>query len=151
MLQREQHEFVHTNFVYTNNAAALGHFRRLSDTQITCDFTMDNPTNTPHKAPAADKQPDSLKDIRVLNDPDLTFGLPKKLFWGGIAITLAFTYMLPWYIGLMFGMVYFATAYAIHKDDPHALPMWTRALRRGTHWSAGVYRVRRVKYFNVQE
>lgn len=96
-------------------------------------------------------QGDALKDIRVLNDPDLAFGLPKKLFWGGIALTLVFGYMLPWVIGVLFGMVYFATAYAIHKDDPHALAMWTRALRRGTHSSAGSYRLRRIRYFHIKE
>ncbi|WKB50504.1 hypothetical protein [Eleftheria terrae] len=90
----------------------------------------------------------ALQDAKVLNDEDLTAGLPSKFFWGGIVASVAVAFLfksVPW-IGLLFAFVYFSAMYGIHKDDPKGADGWTSALQRPSHWSGASARRRRVVY-----
>jgi hypothetical protein len=88
----------------------------------------------------------SLKDVSVMNDDGETLGLPSSLFFLGVATTLVFTFMLRWYIGAAFGLVYFLAMYTIHDEDPKALQSWADALlgRRHVVWSGGKFKNRRI-------
>ncbi len=88
---------------------------------------------------------DRLKDVAILNEEGLTLGLPTQLFWGGIALSAVFGFLLLWLVGLLFGIVWFISMYAIHKDDPRALPLWVRSFRAPKHKYAGSYRSRRMR------
>ncbi len=79
-----------------------------------------------------------LKEVQVLSQDQQTFGLPTPIFGGGFASSVAFMFILPWYIGFLFGVVYFFAAYTIYKTDNRALSAWKRALsKRSNSWSAG--------------
>ncbi len=88
-----------------------------------------------------------LREVQVLSQDQLTSGLPTKIFGGGLALSVAFMFILPWYIGVLFGVVYFFAMYSIHENDSRAIVAWRRALtKRSNYWSAG--QVKR-KRFNV--
>ncbi len=79
-----------------------------------------------------------VDEVQVLSQEHLTYGLPTKVFGGGLFLTVAFVFVLPWYIGVLFGVVFFVCMYAIHETDVRALLAWGRVLRRHTaYWSAG--------------
>ena len=105
--------------------------------------------------PSSETSPDdALQDVTVINDEDLAFGLPRTLFWGGVALTLGFAFVFKsiFYItSPLFALVYFTAMYAIHKDDPRGGQGWARALRRGSTWSGGSYKSRRVRYLQERE
>ena len=89
-----------------------------------------------------------LKEVRAFTSEHLTLGLPTPVFGGGVALTVAFMLILPWFIGLAFGAVYFYAMFAIHAHDARALHAWRRSLsKRATYWGAGS--VRRRKFLIV--
>lgn len=73
-------------------------------------------------------------------------GLPSTIFFGGVTLTLLFFFMLPWFIGIAFGLVFFTAMYTIHRDDPKALQGWMNAafMRRKEVWSGGTYKGRKI-------
>ena len=82
-----------------------------------------------------------LKEVQAFTCEPLTLGLPTPLFGGGVALTVAFTIILPWFIGLAFGAVYFYAMFAIHAHDARARHAWRRSLsKRATYWGAGSIR-----------
>jgi len=85
-----------------------------------------------------------LKEVQVLSQDQQTFGLPTPIFGGGLALSVAFMFILPWYIGLLFGVVYFFVMYTIHQTDNRAIAAWRRALtKQGNSWSAGAAKRKR--------
>ncbi len=102
-------------------------------------------------AEQSQQRDNSLLEIRAMNDDGLTFGLPMSLFWGGLGLCIAFSFILMWWIGFLFGFVYFSAMYAIHADDPRAVEAWRRAYGRPKIWSGGVALKRRINYKNLDE
>lgn len=89
-----------------------------------------------------------LREVQVLSQDQLVFGLPNQIFGGGLALTVTFMFILPWYIGLLFGVVYFFSMYTIHESDSRAIVAWRRALtKRSNYWSAG--EVKRKKFLVI--
>lgn len=79
-----------------------------------------------------------LTEVSVLSNQETTYGLPSTIFVAGFILTVGFMVILPWYIGVLFGVVYFYVMYSIHETDLRAIDAWVRALRRQhNHWSAG--------------
>ncbi|RZI40353.1 hypothetical protein EGT07_23715 [Herbaspirillum sp. HC18] len=107
------------------------------------------PANRPHDE--RDQKDQSLKDVRIMNDEGLTFGLPGTLFWGGVALTLVFAFILPIIFGVAFGLVYFMAMYGIHTNDPKALEAWVEAMGRNTVWSGGSHKGRQISYLLERE
>jgi hypothetical protein len=93
----------------------------------------------------------ALRDVRVMNDEGLTFGLPGPLFFGGLALSGAFAFLLPWFVGVLFGIVYFMAMYGIHTNDPKALTAWVEALNRCNVWSGGTNKGRQIFYLSEGE
>lgn len=89
---------------------------------------------------------DSLRHVSVMNDEGLTLGLPSMIFAGGVVMTLTFMFLLPLWIGALFGTVYFMAMYAIHKDDTKAFEGWVNAAlkKRKEVWSGGTYKGRKI-------
>lgn len=96
---------------------------------------------------------DALRHVSVMNDEGLTYGLPSQLFWGGIVLSLAFSFLLSWVIGVLFAAVYFTAMYSIHKDDSKALKGWVdAALRRRLEvWSGGINKSRKIYYIDNKD
>lgn len=96
---------------------------------------------------------DSLRNVSVMNDEGLMYGLPSKLFIGGAGLSILLTFMLPWYIGVVFGVVYFSSMYSIHKDDPQALQGWIDAIfnHRKERWCGGKNKGRNIYFINNKE
>jgi hypothetical protein len=88
---------------------------------------------------------EKLKDVAVLNDEDLTLGLPTRLLYAGAGLSVILAFLLPIVIGVLFGFVYFSSMYAIHKDDPRALQLWINTIVRPNYVSAGIRRRRSVR------
>ncbi|MGK5033196.1 hypothetical protein [Janthinobacterium sp. MDT1-19] len=93
---------------------------------------------------------DSLRNVSVMNDEDMAYGLPTKIFYGGAALSIAFTLMLPWYTGVLFGTIYFTSMYTIHRDDPTAMQGWIDAAlnKRKDKWSGGINKGRKIYFIN---
>lgn len=97
---------------------------------------------------------DALQDVTVMNDEELKYGLPSHYFFGGVAMTVAFGFVMKkvwWLISPTFALIYFTAMYAIHKDDPRGAQGWVRAMRRGSFWSAGQTKSRRVHFLQSRE
>ena len=99
------------------------------------------------------QQNDALKNIGIMNDEDTKFGIPNTLFFGGIGLSLVFCFMLRWWTGLAFAIVWFLTMYEIHKDDPHALKAWINAavLKRCDIWTSGTHKQRIIYLLGDEE
>lgn len=82
---------------------------------------------------------DALKDVRVLNDDDTTFGLPGMIFYGGLAMfgALIFVMRSAWYFPAVAAVIYFMAMFPIHENDPRGLWNWLGALKRPAYWSGG--------------
>lgn len=98
-----------------------------------------------------DQQNQSLKDVRIMNDEGLTYGLPSTLFFGGLALSTVFVLVLPWITGVAFALVYFLAMYQIHANDPKALQAWAEAMRRCSVWSGGSHKGRQIFYLLERE
>lgn len=93
-----------------------------------------------------DLQSDSLRHVQAFNDEGLSYGIPTTIFWGGVVLSLTFSFLLKWYIGIVFAFVYFLAMYEIHKDDPKALQAWLDAAisRRTDVWVTEVSKKRKI-------
>lgn len=91
--------------------------------------------------------------LDALNKEDLFFGLPSKVFWGGIASTLAFAFVLRsvWYLSAVWMFIYFITAFAMHEDNPKAGRSWIKALRQPTRWQARSFRYKSLHLINKDQ
>lgn len=96
---------------------------------------------------------DSLRNVSVINDEGLLYGLPSKLFIGGAALSVALMMVLTWYTGVAFAAIYFPAMYAIHKDDPLAFQGWMDAIfnRRKDRWCGGKNKGRSIYFINDKE
>ena len=92
------------------------------------------------------KQEQSLKEVQVFNVEATWYGIPKKIAYGTLAMSLAFLQVMPWYFCVLFLIVALFTLGAIYTDDPRALVAWKRGFRSKTHWSAGVYKRRTITF-----
>jgi hypothetical protein len=90
------------------------------------------------------KENRALQEVRVFSEVPLIFGLPSKLFVGGLVMSGAMALMVAWYIGLVVGGIYFGVMFAIHADDEKGLQAWTRSFGRSPLWTADKVRHRRV-------
>ena len=91
-------------------------------------------------------QTDALQHVQIFNDEGLTYGIPTTIFWGGVVLSLTFSFILKWYVGIAFGFVYFLAMYEIHKDDPKALEAWLDAAKskRPDVWVTEVSKKRKI-------
>lgn len=91
--------------------------------------------------------------LQALNKDDLLFGLPPKVFWGGVATTLAFGFILKsvWYLSIVWMFVYFVAAFAMHEDNPKAARSWIKALRQPTRWQARSFRYKSLNLINKDQ
>jgi hypothetical protein len=90
------------------------------------------------------KENKALQEIRVFSEVPLIFGLPSKLFVGGLVMGGAMALMVAWYIGLTIGVIYFGVMFAIHAEDDKGLQAWTRSFGRAPLWTLNTVRHRRV-------
>jgi hypothetical protein len=95
-------------------------------------------------------QQDALRDVSVLNEDGMKYGLPAQLLYGGLGLTLTFLIMLPWWVGPLFAAIYFTAMYEIHKDDAKALSGWLKAATRQRKevWIGGRKRSRNIYYID---
>jgi hypothetical protein len=92
-----------------------------------------------------------LREVQVLSHEQLILGLPSKIFGGGLALSVAFMFILPWYIGVIFGVIYFFAMYTIHEKDSRAIIAWRRALtKRSNYWSAGQIKRKRFIVIDIE-
>lgn len=96
---------------------------------------------------------DALSHVTVLNDEDLIGGIPTKIFWPAVAFTVILIYAIPWYLGALFGVIFFTTMFTIHKDDPQALEAWMKvAFSRFTNqWIGGTHKLRKIYFIDDKE
>ena len=112
---------------------------------------MSSPSNDQDDNTRLDK--DALNHVSVLNDEDLIGGMPTRIFWTGVAATIVFIYLIPWYLGVMFAVVFFTTMFTIHKDDPKALEAWIKVVfsARFDRWSGGSHKARKIYFIDNKE
>ena len=92
------------------------------------------------------KQEQALKEIQVFNAEAAWYGIPKKLAYATMAMSMAFLQIMPWYFCLLFLIIALYTLSAIYTDDPRALLAWKRGFSSKTHWSAGVSKRRTITF-----
>ena len=84
-------------------------------------------------------QKQAFKQVKVLTSRDEFFGIPSKVFYNVVAISIGLGVLLrsP-IVSIVFLGVLGIPAYHIHKNDPFALQIWVRAVtRRYSRWCAG--------------
>jgi hypothetical protein len=97
---------------------------------------------------------ENLRDLNVINDENLTFGIPAKFFWLGFVSTIAFAVVLRavWFLAPLWMLVYYLAIFGIHKDNPNAARAWQRALfRRPVVWGAGNHKKRTFIFLSNRE
>lgn len=96
---------------------------------------------------------DSLNHVSVLNDQDLSFGMPTQLFWGGVIMSVVFLYVLPWYFAVLVAGIFFTAMFTIHKDDPGAFDAWMKVIKPGRieRRSGGSHKPRNVYFIDKKD
>lgn len=96
---------------------------------------------------------DALNHVSVLNEEDLIYGMPKKVFWGATGFSALVIYLIPWYLGLLASGLLFVVLFLIHEDNPDALPAWVRLLtsREATLKAGGSHRPRKTYFIDNED
>ncbi|KKJ75226.1 hypothetical protein WH95_19600 [Kiloniella litopenaei] len=96
---------------------------------------------------------DQSEDIKVFSSVQMTWGVPSKLFFGGVALGLmlgvAMMQPLGWVLAVIFTTslvsIILVVLMALHKNDPQGLEAWVRRLQNpATAWGAGKYKKKRI-------
>lgn len=98
-------------------------------------------------------QEKALRQVKAFATKSDHFGIPSDIFYAiiGFSILAGSALRSPLMI-IVFLLFFGVPAYNIHKEDPHALKVWIKAVKRwNSYWCAGKSRSRKYVVLEKEE
>lgn len=102
------------------------------------------------------EEKEAFKQAKVFTQKEEYWGIPSKVVYNvgalSIGLIVAFRSLLGVILGITMCFLMIVPLYHIHKDDPFALTVWVRCMRRRhNRWCAGRAENRNVKIIKREE
>lgn len=101
------------------------------------------------------EEQEAFKQAKVFTQSEEYFGIPSKVFYNVIAISVVFIIAFKSLYGVIVSIIMFllmvVPLYHLYQDDPAALKIWQRGLfRKYDRWCAGRADVRKINYLKKE-